>query len=89
MIWLFVFLATTAAVVARQREALLTARRVGELRHERAALEARRDDLRRRIRQATSRAMLVPRAEQMGLRIPADTEQTVLRVVPQPERERR
>jgi hypothetical protein len=82
LLWLLVFLSATVAVVARQREALLTARRVGELRTDRAALEARRDDLRRRIRVASSRAVLVPKVERMGLRIPADSEQTVLRVVP-------
>lgn len=87
LLWLLVFLGATAAVVARQREALLTARRVGELRTDRAALEARRDDLRRRIRVASSRPVLVPKVERMGLRIPADSEQTVLRVVPPvPER---
>lgn len=88
LLWLLVFLGTAAAIVARQREALETARRVGDLRAERAALEARRDELARRIRSAQSRAVLAPRAEKMGLRIPADSEQTVLRVAPA-ERERR
>lgn len=74
MLWLLVFLVVAAVVVARQTAALGTARRVHELREERATLEARRADLQRRIRQASGRAVLVPRARDLGLHLPSDSE---------------
>jgi cell division protein FtsL len=75
MLWLVVFLITAAAVVSRQTAAFREARRVRELREQRMALEARRADLERRIREASGRRMLVPRAErELGLHLPADNE---------------
>jgi hypothetical protein len=48
---------------------------VGELREQRTALEARRADLERRIREASGRQVLVPKAERdLGLHLPADKE---------------
>lgn len=74
VLWLLLFLLVAAAVVARQTAAFKVARKVGELREQRTALEARRADLERRIREASGRQVLVPKAEQLGLHLPADKE---------------
>jgi len=75
LLWLLLFLLVAAAVVARQTGAFKLARRVGELREQRTALEARRADLERRIRAASGRQVLVPKAERdLGLHLPADSE---------------
>ena len=50
------------------------------IQQERATLEARRAEVLRRIREAESRAVLVPRAESLGLRLPADSEMGILQV---------
>ncbi len=83
IIWLVVFLCVLLAVAARQTSGFRTARRLGELREERMALEARRGELERRIRAASSRQVLVPIAERaLGLHQPSDSE-FVLLVLPQ------
>ncbi len=75
ILWLLVFLAVAAIVVARQSDAIRTARRLREVRQERAVLEARHAELTRRIREAASRRVLVPKAERdLGLREPEDWE---------------
>lgn len=75
LLWLLIFLGGAVAVVTRQTAALSTARRLHDLREERASLEARRADLERRIRVASSRQVLVPMAERtFGLHEPADSE---------------
>lgn len=82
MFWLFVFIVTAGLVTYRQTVATLTARDLRVARDERASLEARRGELERRIRQASSRQVLVPRAEaNLGLHEPAASEITVL-VIP-------
>jgi len=82
IVWLLVFLGGALAVVARQTAAFRTARRLHDLREERSGLEARRAELERRIRVASSRQVLVPVAERsLGLHEPADSE-FVLFVVP-------
>ena len=74
ILWLLLFLGGALAVVARQTAALRTARRLHDLREERSNLEARRADLERRIRLASSRQVLVPVAERsLGLHEPADS----------------
>lgn len=74
-IWLLVFLCVLLAITTRQTAGFRTARRVRELREERMALEARRADLERRIRVASSRQVLVPIAERaLGLHEPGDSE---------------
>ncbi len=80
LLWLLVFLGTAAAVVARQGDALRTARRVGELRERRVALEGAREELRRQIRTATSRSVLVPLLERAGFHVPGDSENTLVSV---------
>jgi hypothetical protein len=75
LLWLLIFLCSALVVAARQTAAFRTARRLRDLREERSTLEARRADLERRIRVASSRQVLVPRAERaLGLHEPADSE---------------
>jgi hypothetical protein len=84
LLWLLVFLGGALAVAARQAAGFRTARRLRDLREERSSLEARRADLERRIRVASSRQVLVPMAERtLGLHEPADSE-FVLFMVPAP-----
>jgi hypothetical protein len=80
--WLVALLAALWAVIARQTAALNTARALSDLREERAALEGRRSEMERRVRTAQSRAVLLPRAQRLGLRLPADTEIIFLPVTP-------
>lgn len=72
--WLVALLAALFAVIARQTASFNAARALTDTRQERATLEGRRAELERRIRAAQSRAVLLPRAERLGLRLPADTE---------------
>jgi hypothetical protein len=75
LLWLLIFLGGAVAVVSRQTAAFQTARRLHDLREERRTLEARRADLERRIRLASSRQVLVPMAKRtFGLHEPADSE---------------
>ena len=75
LLWLLIFLGGAVAVVTRQTAGLQTARRLQELREERGSLEARRAELERRIRNASSRQVLVPMAKRtFGLHEPADSE---------------
>jgi hypothetical protein len=86
LIWLGVFLLTAAAVIGRQTSAFYAARRLRDLREQRAALEAQRADLERRIREASGRRVLEARAErELGLHVPADGEFTLLVVPSVPE----
>ena len=82
--WLFFFLGILAWVVARQTSSVMLARTLGDSRTRRSALEGVRSDLLRRIRTASSRAVLIPRAQSRGLRLPADSEIIILQV-PNPE----
>ena len=72
--WLVALLAALWLVIARQTAALNAARALNDLREERASLEGRRAELERRVRTAQSRAVLLPKAQKQGLRLPADTE---------------
>jgi hypothetical protein len=85
MLWLVVFVCVLLAIAARQGSGFRAARRLGELREERMALEARRAELERQIRVASSRQVLVPLAERtLGLHEPSDSEFTLLPVTPTP-----
>ena len=84
LLWLLVFLGGALIVVGRQTAAFRTARKLRELREERSSLEARRAELERRIRVASSRQVLVPLARRtLRLHEPADSE-FVLFAVPSP-----
>jgi hypothetical protein len=75
LLWLLIFLVGALMVVGRQTAAFRTAHRLRDLREERSSLEARRADLERRIRVASSRQVLVPLARRaLGLHEPADSE---------------
>lgn len=79
MLWLLVALVALASVAARQTSGFKTAKELREARDQRSSLEAQRGELERRIRQASSREVLVPRAvAALGLHEPAATEMTVL-----------
>lgn len=79
MLWLVVFVCVLLAIAARQSAGFRTARRLGELREQRTALEARRAELERQIRMASSSQVLVPLAERrLGLHEPTDSEFTLL-----------
>ena len=81
--WLLVFLGVLLAVAARQSAGFRTARRLRDLREQRTTLEARRADLERRIRFASSRQVLIPIAErELGLHLPSDSEFTLLVLPP-------
>ncbi len=83
MLWLLLFLCVLLAVASRQTGGFRTARRLRDLREERMDLEARRGELERRIRAASSRQVLVPLAERvLGLHQPSDSE-FVLFVLPE------
>jgi len=87
-LWLLAFLGAAALIVVRQRGAILTATRLGELREQRQALEATKAELLRAISRAKSREVLVPRMERIGLRLPSDTDNIPLRVGDGPARPR-
>lgn len=80
MIWLTAFLVSAGVVVARQTAGFRMARALNQSRDTLAALQSRRSDLERRLRQAASRSVLVPRAQALGLRLPADSEIVILPV---------
>jgi protein involved in polysaccharide export with SLBB domain len=82
--WLLAFLAAAGLVVARSTSGLRQARALGEARIARAALEARRAELEQRARVAQSRRVLVPLAQQRGLRLPSDSEIVLLPVPAEP-----
>jgi len=75
LLWLGLFLAVAGIVVTRYTSAIQIAGRVRALREERRALEARRSETEREIREASGREVLVPRAErELGLHLPTDSE---------------
>ena len=74
-LWLILFLVVAGIVIARDTVSYRNARRLAQLRQERLTLEAQHAELIRRVRRASSRAVLVPLAErELGLRRPTDRE---------------
>lgn len=82
-VWLIVFLAAAAFVIARQTSGYRMARALADAREARARLEGQRGELERRLRAAKSRAVLVPRAQRLGLRLPSDSEIVLLPAPPE------
>jgi len=83
MLWLLLFLFVATIVQLRQTASIRMARRVAALRQERANLEARQADFERRIRDASSRAVLGRKAvADLGLHFPRDSEQAPLTLPP-------
>jgi hypothetical protein len=83
-IWLLFSLGALVWVVSRQTAAHVSATALRAAQERRGGLEGQRAELLRRIQQAGSRAVLVPRAESLGLRLPGDSELVILQV---PDRE--
>lgn len=82
-LWLALFLAIAGIVIARDTNSYRTARRLAEFRRQRLTLEAERAELIGRIRLASSRDVLVPKAERrLGLHRPSDTEYVLFRLPP-------
>jgi hypothetical protein len=86
ILWLAFALGMLAWVSARQTAAVVLAADLRGARAARSAAEAERAAVLRRRNAAGSRAVLVPRAEALGLRFPADSELVTLE---NPQRERR
>jgi hypothetical protein len=82
ILWLGFALGVLAWVNARQTASVILAREVSAARAARAAAESERAALQRRLRNAESREVLIPRAEALGLRQAADTEMVTLRRAP-------
>lgn len=78
LVWLLFALGMLAWVSARQTAGVVLASELREARAARSAAEAERAALVRRRNAARSRAVLVPRAEALGLRFPADSELVTL-----------
>ena len=83
LLWLGFVLGVLAWVNARQTASVMLARTLQDVRAERGAAEAERAALQRRLREAGSRWELIPRAEALGLRAPADSEIVTLRAAPE------
>lgn len=78
-LWLGLFLAVAATVIWRQSAALAAARELRALERQRGALEIRKATLVGDVQRARSRSILVPLAiERLGLRLPQDSEITIL-----------
>lgn len=77
-LWLLAVLGALWAVAARTTAGLRLARALDETRQRRLQLEGRKSAALRRLGTVQSRATLVPRAEGLGLRLPADSEIVIL-----------
>ena len=74
------FFAVLVVVAARQTSSVVAATELRTLQEERRVLESERNDLLLRIREGRSRDKLIPVAESLGLRLPADTQVVNLEV---------
>ena len=75
MLWLVLFLLVTGLVVTRQTSGLQSAKRLNLLREEHRTLVARRAELERQIRSASSRQTLTEHGTQsLNLHMPSDSE---------------
>lgn len=74
LLWLLFALVVLAWVSARQTAGVVLASTLRDVRAHRLAVEAERTALARRLQAAESRAVLIPRAESLGLRQAVDSE---------------
>jgi hypothetical protein len=75
MLWLVLFLLVTGLVVTRQTSGFQSAKRLNLLREEHRTLVARRAELERQIRSASSRQTLTEHGTQsLNLHMPSDSE---------------
>jgi cell division protein FtsL len=75
VLWLALFLLVAVVVETRQLKAYALARELQRIRQDHKALDATRADFERQITQATSRQVLQPKAEALGLHTPSDAEE--------------
>ena len=87
LLWLALFLAVAGAVIARTSASYKISGELTRLREERTLLQARRAELERRIRAASSRQTLSDRANRAGLRQPEDSEYVLFRWPPRSDQE--
>ena len=88
MLWLALFLAVAVVVETRQLKAFAVAKQLGDLRDRHRTLDGVRADLQRQITEASSRRVLLPKAESLGLHVPTDAEEAVVDL-PRPAASRR
>ena len=86
VLWLALFLAVAVIVQTRQLKAFGVARQLGDLKDRHRTLDGVRADLERQISEASSRRVLLPRAESLGLHVPTDAEEAVLDLAPSARR---
>jgi hypothetical protein len=82
VLWLALFLAIAVIVQTRQLKAFAVAKQLGDLKDRHRTLDGVRADLERQISEASSRRVLLPRAEALGLHVPTDAEEAVLDLTP-------
>ena len=82
ILWLVAFLAVAAVVIARQTRAHLLAGELSAARERRQVLEAEMAELTSAIRQASSREVIGPKAQAMGMRVATGAEVTIFPVIP-------
>lgn len=79
-LWLVFALMIAAWVITRGTSGYVNARQLDDLRNRQEFLQSRKTTLESRIRRAESRDVLQRRAEELGLRQPADSEIVILQV---------
>ncbi|HJP56761.1 MAG TPA: hypothetical protein VJ847_07020 [Gemmatimonadales bacterium] len=78
LLWLGLFLVVAGIVATRQLKAYGLATQLSQLRDRHRTLEALRAELERDISEASSRRVLLPRAESLGLHVPTDAEEAAI-----------
>ena len=82
VLWLAFFLFVTVVVETRQLKAFGVAKQLQTLRDRHRTLDGVRADLERKITEASSRRVLLPRAEALGLHVPTDAEEAQIEHAP-------
>lgn len=83
---LVAFLAVTTLIVWRRSHGLAEARRLDALVSEQAMLAAQRADLEAEVQRLSSRSVLTPVVERLGMRVPRADQVILLPAVTPPER---
>lgn len=82
VLWLAFFLFVTVVVETRQLKAFGVAKQLRTLREQHRTLDGVRADLERKITEASSRRVLLPRAAALGLHVPTDAEEAQVERAP-------
>ena len=88
VLWLAFFLFVTVVVETRQLKAFGVAKQLQTLRERHRTLDGVRADLERKITEASSRRVLLPKAAALGLHVPTDAEEAQVRRGPSEGRPR-